>query len=561
MVGIAIRFLFPIQALMLLLLVPYALAQQTENLDEQAQAELRERAENTVELLEPLLALEESLEQQIAASSSLQNEQTDESEAEQLERLRRDLQDKREQFSILVTGVSDQDYQQIDSGEFDLNSEVQQLIEPFVLVLNEATSGARQLERNRRELNIASRRLANSERAIQNIEAVIAANTNPQIAERLVPTLVLWQERLQLHQTQVQALEQRMADLQSEQVSVSGNLNSAFQVFFRDRGISLLLGFAAFVFVFLGIRLAGAKALQITTVGMRKKTFAIRLASLLLTVFTVLASFIALLVVFNLRNDWLLLGLATLLLLAAIWIAINMLPSLIQQATMLLNLGAVQEGERVLFNDVPFKVQRLDFFTDLVNPALDGGEFTLPVRELIGMHSRPAADDEAWFPSNKGDWVRLSDETAGQVVAQTPEMVVIELLGGARITYQTADYLAANPENLSNGYRIEIEFGIGYRHQAQATDEIIEQMNQGIRAHFEPLLEPSELVNVDVEFLRAGASSLDYEVEIDIAGSAAHRFEEFERELARCMVMLANQHGWEIPYQQVVVHRPIEPST
>lgn len=286
-----------------------------------------------------------------------------------------------------------------------------------------------------------------------------------------------------------------------------------------------------------------------------------RLAGVFFSIFTIIASFAAMLFVFNIRNDWLLLGLATLLLIAAAWVTIKMLPSLIEQLWVILNLGAVQERERVLFNGVPFRVERLSFFTDLVNPALDGGEFTLPVRELVGMHSRPAAKDEAWFPSEKGDWVKLSDGNAGLVVAQTPEMVVVELLGGAQVTYQTADYLASNPENLSQGYRVEIEFGIGYRHQNEASTTIINQMRYGISEHFSTLLDPSELVKVDVEFLRAGASSLDYEVEVDIAGGSAHRFEELERELAKCMVELANSHGWEIPFQQLVVHNPVPQTT
>ena len=42
-----------------------------------------------------------------------------------------------------------------------------------------------------------------------------------------------------------------------------------------------------------------------------------------------------------------------------------------------------------------------------------------------------------------------------------------------------------------------------------------------------------DLRAVSVEFLRAGASSLDYEVELDLTGAAAPRFEEIERELAR----------------------------
>ncbi|MEM6906116.1 MAG: hypothetical protein AAF568_09500, partial [Pseudomonadota bacterium] len=173
----------------------------------------------------------------------------------------------------------------------------------------------------------------------------------------------------------------------------------------------------------------------------------------------------------------------------------------------------------------------------------------------IGLHSRPAAEDEAWFPSMKDDWVRLADGHAGQVVAQTPEMVVLQVPGGARVTYQTADYLAQTPQNLSHGYRAEVEFGIGYGHQAEATGKVIETLKREVSRRMTAFLGAQHIREVGVEFLRAGASSLDYEVEVDLFGSAAPRFEDAERELARVLVEIATEEGWEIPFQQVVLHR------
>ncbi len=529
-------------------------AQTTSQTDRTAAEELAERAQNSAAILQPLLDLEASLEDQIAELNDAPSD--DEAAVAEIERLRSELGDVQEQVSLVVSGVSERGYRALDHEAFNLNQEMQNLVEPFVLVLNEATNDARELERTRRDLEISKRRIADTELAITNIEATISEVKDANILRRLERELAQWQERRTLHEAEVEALAQRIADLQTMRDSVGRNVNSAFQVFFRDRVVSLLMGIGSFLGVLIGARLLLYLGNRTLARSGAEKTFAMRLGGIFFAVFSIIASFGAMLTVFNSRNDWLLLGLAMLLFVAAIWVTIRMLPRLIEQLWVLLNLGAVQEGERVLFHGVPYRVARLSFFTDLVNPALDGGEFTLPVRELVGMHSRPAAEDEAWFPSEKGDWVRLSDGNSGQVVAQTPEMVVIELLGGARTTYQTADYLSANPENLSHGYRVEVEFGIGYGHQDKAVDQIITQMRDGVSRHFKSLLDPSEMRNVDVEFLRAAGSSLDYEVEIDVAGTSAHRFEELERELARCLVKLANEYGWEIPFQQIVVHRP-----
>ncbi|MGI9522573.1 MAG: hypothetical protein ACR2PG_13090 [Hyphomicrobiaceae bacterium] len=78
---------------------------------------------------------------------------------------------------------------------------------------------------------------------------------------------------------------------------------------------------------------------------------------------------------------------------------------------------------------VPWRAKQLDFYTDLENPALDGGAFTLPVRELVGLHSRLAASREPWFPTKRGDWVQLKDDRLGQAISQTPELVQIREVG------------------------------------------------------------------------------------------------------------------------------------
>ena len=71
----------------------------------------------------------------------------------------------------------------------------------------------------------------------------------------------------------------------------------------------------------------------------------------------------------DLRNDWLLLGVFGIMLLALGWVGIKMLPGAIEQVTLLLNLGAVQEDERVLIEGVPYRVRKLDFYTDFENPS------------------------------------------------------------------------------------------------------------------------------------------------------------------------------------------------
>ena len=216
-----------------------------------------------------------------------------------------------------------------------------------------------------------------------------------------------------------------------------------------------------------------------------------------------------------------------------------MLPNVIEQLTLFLNLGAVQENERIVFNDIPWLVDDLDYYTTLRNPLLTGGSITLPIRELIGQHSRELGDAEEWFPCEEGDWVRLSDDQVGQVIIQTPEMVQVKLLGGAIANYTTSNFLDLNAVNLSRDFRVEVNFGVDYRHQHIATTEIPQALKEYVHEGLLEIISSDELLAVHVDFLNAGDSSLDYEVEADIsgkAGSSARRYRTSNGQTAgRCL--------------------------
>jgi hypothetical protein len=70
----------------------------------------------------------------------------------------------------------------------------------------------------------------------------------------------------------------------------------------------------------------------------------------------------------------------------------------------MLNIGSVREGERLLLEGVPWKVENIHVFCSLFNPTL-GMHLRLPIEQIVGMVSRPYAPEEPWFPCKKGDWV------------------------------------------------------------------------------------------------------------------------------------------------------------
>ncbi len=460
------------------------------------------------------------------------------------------------QIGAVATGVSDEEYGIETDSKFDLNAEAQALVEPFVAMLRDATENARQIERLRRDLNEAKRRMSLANRALATLKSMRDIAEDPDLIETLDQRRSLWEGRANAESDLSGALQQQLDDRLSDRGASQTAAGEAASSFVKDRGISLLLGIAAFAVVLGVMRLAHRIARWLRVRRKINRNFYTRLSNLIFTAFTPILAVTAMLTIFNMRNDWLLLGIFAIMLVALLWIGIKTIPEMIDQVTLLLNLGAVQEDERVIFDDTPYLVKRLDFYTDLENPALEGAQFTLPIKDLIGLHSRPSGPDEPWFPSLRGDWVRLADETFGQVISQSPDMVELEIPGGSRVTYSHDDYLAEKPDNLSDGFRSEIEFGLSYKHQDIATGKAMEMLKDHIRTGLLVLVPEQHLLDVGCEMLEAGDNAIIYEVEADLTGAVAPMMEDVERELTRLCVDACNKFGWEIPFPQLVVHKP-----
>ncbi len=470
------------------------------------------------------------------------------------------------QAATLTTGVAADEVANDENEKFELQSELESLVLPFVKMMKDATENARQIEKLKRTLAAANKNKQLAERAIERLSLIMevydeqngSEGTKRKSSEtqaHLSKLLKAWQTRKQEADDLKETAEQQLSVREDEQARSSGGLGTYATEFFRNRGLNLLLAISAFgaVVVVMGVIARVAGWIQ-RRQGI-PRSFATRLAGLLFTVATAIVAFLAMLAVFNMMNDWLLLGIASIFALATAWIGLKMLPGIAEQITLLLNLGAVQEDERLMFAGVPWRVKRLDFYTDLDNPALDGGTFTLPVRELVGLHSRPAATGEPWFPSRKGDWIQFDGEHIGRVLSQTPELVQVEEIGGSIVTFETSAFIALAPRNLSQGFRIRHEFGLDYRHQAIATDEIPDKLGAHVEAGLKDLLGEDGLTTLDVDLLSAGDSALVFEVEACIKGYLANRYEDIEREIPRLLVDACNRNGWVIPFPQMVLHR------
>jgi hypothetical protein len=468
------------------------------------------------------------------------------------------VQEKRElehRFSRLATQADESLFTKEAKPEFDPKQKVLGLLEPVFDELEDLTANSREISQLEATRKVQVERRDAAKGAVSNLERLLAGNLDPEVRKAVEAQRELWSHRLSDADAQITSIDYELTERRKQQKPFIDSASSFVRGFLRTRGFNLLLGLLAFAAVFFGLGGARAAVMRMRPARKREeRRLSARVVDLFFRAVAIVASVGALLFVFNATGDWFLLGITLAFLLGLGWVAIKAAPQFAHQITLVLNMGSVREGHYIVFDGVPWKVLTLGFTATLENDRLDGGKLLLPVRMLVGMHSRALGSREELFPCRKGDWVRLEDGTTGKVDYQTPAVVQLVLLGGSQKTYVTSAFLGLNPQNLSTNYRVNLTFGIDYRHQADATEKIPKAMEAALRSRLVGVVDASELLDARVGLAAAGASSLDFDVRIDVAGAAAPAYAEVERSAVRILVDACTENGWEIPFQQVTLH-------
>jgi hypothetical protein len=511
----------------------------------------------------PLVALQESMaitKAEIAEFRKSLDRATTESEKTEvgfkLDKAEQKLHGFELDFHAIATGVDVEGFGLRQRKEFDIAQEFQDLLKPLVEELKQATERPRAIEGLRDEIEHSTKQAATATSALKNLDAALAREAVPGVVAELKKTRLQWEGFLQNATTRISAARSQLDQSLDEEHSTFDTVTDGLKRFVQTRGKYLLVTVATFVGVFLLLRLLLRYLYRVSPWHQDGgRSFYSRLIDVVLHTFTFVGALVAAILVLYATGDWVLLGLAIIFLFGLVLAAKDALPKVYEQARVLLNLGEVREGERVVVDGIPWRVDSLGVFTKLGNPLLAGGEMRLPIRSLPDLHSRPYRADEPWFPCEEGEWVILSDETRGKVVSQSPEMVHLVLLGGSRKSYVTTDFLALAPEVISRNFRVRTVFGVDYGLQAKVTTEIPEALCAAVRRGLLTVIGEEDIQHIKVEFCEAGESSLDLEIIADIKGGVASKYETLNRLLQKSAVDACNEHGWTIPFPQLTLHK------
>ncbi len=472
----------------------------------------------------------------------------------EINRLSRKLKEMEDTFTQLSAGVKPLDLRSEKQAKTDWGQEFMELLGPLISEIKKFTSKPREVEDLRSSVDLYKKELATTQIAIKNISALMKHKSSPVLSEKLKKDLGFWTRKENEIKTRLNFTTNQL-DIKTEQNKSWGqSVHEVIQIFFKTRGKNLTFAFLAFALTW-SILFYFHKLIQrFSPFHNKGRSFYSRFFDMLFFSLTGAFSFLSLMAVLYIYSDWVLLSIAVIFILGIGWASKQTIPKIWNQAKLILNIGPVRESEMIIYNGLPYEVYSLNFFSKLVNKQLDGGEIRLPLKDLLDYRSRAINEHEPWFPTETSDWVILNDGTHGQVIVQTPETVKLELLGGASVSYRTADFLAMSPMNLAEGFRLWLSFGLDYGNQSMITENIPSEFEKSILNGLEERGYGNYIRGIKAHFKDAGPYALNIEIMADFNEHAGPEYDILQRVIQRICVDICNEKSWTVPLQQIKVH-------
>ena len=515
--------------------------------------------QNTIRTLNSLIKLQSELKSDIkrlggelkAAESASEEKQIQ----EQLNELEVDLESTTRSLKEIAAGADIGSLRIAEEPKFNFQEELFSLIRPALKEMKAMTSHVRLKSELKDKIAYYQEKLPIAEQAVAYITGLLDENEDPSLEGYLQRVLDDWQKQLTFIQSELQTAELKLKNLEDSEASLADASQSYLKSFFQKRGLYLAQAVLVVIVILLLSRLS-YRAMEKFIPGYRKeyRSFRLRLIDLMHRMITAILAIIGPMVVFYVVEDWVLFSLGILLLLGIGLTLRHALPRYWQQIQLFLNVGTVREGERIFLDGLPWKVRRINVFSLLENPAAEISQ-RVRIDDLVDLKSRPIRQGDPWFPCKRDDWVRLSDGMRGKVTGISQELVQLIERGGAHRTYQTADFLALSPLNLSTNFRLKETIGITYNLQQESVTTIPDTLKAHIERRAEDEGYTGQLINLRVEFERANTSSLDLVVIADFDGALADLYNRLRRAIQRWCVEACTENHWEIPFTQLTLHQ------
>jgi hypothetical protein len=465
-------------------------------------------------------------------------------------------------FDSMATNLSLEDSSLKKKEKSPWTKQLEEITLPLLQAIRDLTEKPRKVDSLKKHItdleNILTihKEASHSLKELGTVRSEIEDSSKPE--EKLyLSRLVLLESKYDPELTKLNLLEARknLEQILSSDESLIDSAKSQIKDFFKNRGKNLLVTFAAFCGLWWLLNRFRKWVLRFNLFSQLSPSFG-KLFSAAYNIFILIICLLVGMACLYFFNDWLLISLIVMALILVAWTSRQYIPTFLQEIKLIVNLGTVREGERLLWNGVPWLVKDIGLNATLINQNLEGGEIRLPVKNLIDKHSRPLVEGEPWFPTKTGDWVILEDGSYGWVKHQTLEQVILNLKGDSLKHYSTTDFLKQSPLNISVGFRYCIEFGLDYGVQDRICKEIPVLFENGLKNILSSFFEgySPDFKFLEVRFDNPGPSSLNLMIIIHADGKCADRHEENRREIQTALVQISNENNLTIPFSQLTIN-------
>lgn len=508
-----------------------------------------------------LSAIAQSLHEKRKERKALQQQlakATEEDEKKDLQQLIDELKSTINQLNhsfeqIIIDGLDLDPFSDVSSQPFDWKEELILATKPIIDALKDLTEKPRKIEKLRGEIDLLQEQRNLIELALDAMARFQPDTMNQSTKTEFESITKKWLQRQADNVQDLEIARFQMANLEEKNKNWWQSLKIGMVNFVQGRGLTLTIAIVAALSVWLLMRgllwLYQKKLISPShrnSIQARLTGYAYRILTGLLVMLTVL-------ITFYLANDFLLLTMAIIILIAVILSFRHLLPHYINEARLLLNIGPVRIGERITYNGLPMQVRSINVDSLLRNPDLKG-IVRLPLSVLEDMVSRPDID-EPWFPCRAGEYVMLPDGRFGEVIEQTIELVLLQIKGSL-VQFTAADFFRLNLLNLSRqGFVVVATFGIDYQHQAQCLNEVPARLHEALEHALAQAEFSNKIVSLLVEFKEANTNSLDYLIVVNCKGEAASSYFTINRLIQKTCVEVCNRERWIIPFTQLTVHQ------
>ncbi len=501
------------------------------------------------------LVIQEEIDELLQKPPSKENTEQLQELQDQLDRLNRD-------FEAMATHLPLEEFEARDKRKSDWLKQLEELTLPLLQAIRDLTEKPRRIDNLKKRIETLEERHQRYQEASRHLAVLIEETEEAplpmsQEQEKYFAHIKRLKNKYdpELVKLNLEKARDNLATLLESEESMVDSVTRSIKDFFKNRGRNLLVTigtFAGLWWILIRLRhwLTRRRFLAKLSPALHK------LFSAAYNVFVLFFCLLASLACLYFFNDWLLISLIAMALILVAWTSRQWIPKFLQEIKLIVNLGTVREGERMIWQGVPWLVDSIGLQATLVNERLEGGEIKMPVHELLGKHSRPVVENETWFPTEPKDWVILADGTYGRVENQTLEQVVLQLKGGALKYYPTSEFLSKTPVNISQGFRYSIEFGLDYGVQSRVCDDIPTLFDEGLRkylkSHFEG--DPPDFTYLEVSFDHAGSSALNLMILVHADGRCAEFYEEYQRQIQSALVRICNENGLVIPFNRLTIN-------